>query len=317
MINRRVAVGAGLGWLAGFSPLAAALSRTTSCCCDHHVRLGCGRKLSYCEYGDPSGPLVFYFHGTPGSRYEAGLIADDVCSAGVRLIAVDRPGMGCSTHVPYRRILDWPRDVVQLAACLGYGDSAFGILAMSGGAPYAAACALCIPERLTHVAIVSGHTPPGACGVCPGAEDKKIALIANHQRLGRLGLGLIGRRLDRKPEKVVEMATGSWSAADRRLVLCNPRYYRNLVANLRTATQCGPDGTVTDIHLLGHCWGFDLGCVPGERISIWQGGCDPIAHPTMGRYFHRKFCGSELHYDRCAGHVTMLKWHAGEILERF
>jgi hypothetical protein len=29
-----------------------------------------GRQISYCEYGDPKGKPVFYFHGTPGSRYE-------------------------------------------------------------------------------------------------------------------------------------------------------------------------------------------------------------------------------------------------------
>ena len=35
--------------------------------------------------------------------------------AGIRLIAVDRPGIGLSDHQPDRTILDWPEDVAHLA----------------------------------------------------------------------------------------------------------------------------------------------------------------------------------------------------------
>ncbi len=317
MISRRGALVAGAAFFSAAWPTSPAMGRSTHTCRDRLVRLKGGRVLSYREYGNPAGPLVLYFHGTPGSRFEAGLIEDDACCAGVRLVSIDRPGMGCSTYDACRRILDWPCDAVELADTLGGCGSPFGILALSGGAPYAAACALRIPERLTHVAIVSGHTPPDAPGVCPGSEDKKIALIARHQRLGNLALGLISRRLDRKPEKVITKATSSWTAADRQLVLCNPRHHRNLIANLAAATHCGPHGAVTDIHLLGSPWCFSLGAIQGVNVSIWQGGCDPIATPSMGRYFHRHIAGSELRIDPHAGHVTMFKWHAAEILARF
>jgi len=38
---------------------------------------------------------------------------DDALAAslGIRLIAVDRPGIGLSTGRPGRRLLDWPGDV--------------------------------------------------------------------------------------------------------------------------------------------------------------------------------------------------------------
>ena len=35
-----------------------------------YIRLGDNRRISFCEYGDPQGKPVFYFHGTPGSRNE-------------------------------------------------------------------------------------------------------------------------------------------------------------------------------------------------------------------------------------------------------
>ena len=33
------------------------------------ISLEDGRTLAYAEYGDPYGKPVFFFHGTPGSRF--------------------------------------------------------------------------------------------------------------------------------------------------------------------------------------------------------------------------------------------------------
>jgi pimeloyl-ACP methyl ester carboxylesterase len=309
MLNRREVLTAGATLLAAGLPAAPLHG--------DQVPSSGGRRIAYREYGDPSGQLVFYFHGTPGSRLEAALVAEDAHAAGIRLITVDRPGLGCSAYYECRRVLDWPADVLRLADSLGYADAPFGIVGMSGGAPYAAACALKFPHRLTHVAIVSGHAPMCAPGVCPGNQDELIELIARRQRLGNAAFKLIDRKLQRKPDKVVNMVTKNWTAADKRLVLCNPRHYRQLVANLNEAGRCGPAGIVTDIRLLACPWGFSLCRVQGVPVSVWQGGCDRIVTPSMGRYFHRQIADSELIEDPRAGHVAMLKWHSREIFSRF
>jgi len=64
------------------------------------VRLGDGRRLAYAEYGDPHGTPSLYFHGTPGSRLEAGMLDDAARREGVRLIGIDRPGYGYSDRDP-------------------------------------------------------------------------------------------------------------------------------------------------------------------------------------------------------------------------
>jgi pimeloyl-ACP methyl ester carboxylesterase len=55
------------------------------------------------EVGDPAGAPVLYLHGTPDSRLarhpDDGLAA----AAGVRLLAIDRPGYGGSSPLPHRR----------------------------------------------------------------------------------------------------------------------------------------------------------------------------------------------------------------------
>src|SRR5690606_4687729 len=125
---------AGAALPCGATPTFAIPQITTS-----RLKLSSGRWLSYSECGDPAGRLVFYFHGTPGSRLEVRLIEAEAYQAGIRLVAIDRPGLGGSTHYPSRQIVHWPADVEQLAAALGYAEAPYGILAMSGGAPYATA----------------------------------------------------------------------------------------------------------------------------------------------------------------------------------
>jgi pimeloyl-ACP methyl ester carboxylesterase len=320
MITRREALAAGAALLSATitSPFATkAFGAQANQARLGRFRLANGCVLAYCEFGDPAGPLVFYFHGTPGSRLEPGLIDAEARAAGLHIIAIDRPGIGRSTYQTGRRICDWPHDVVQLADALGYAGSAFGVIGFSGGAPYATACARLIPHRLTHVAVVSGHGPLGAPGVSAGSADKVIGLIMRRPRLSRMGLNFVSRRLDRQPDKVARRVMRSWAEVDRQLVLCNPHYYEFLIDNLDEAVRSGVDGLATDVRLLGGPWDFDLCDIQGVRVSIWQGGCDTISPPSTGRYFHSHIAGSEYHIDPRAAHVTMFKWHAAEILSRF
>ena len=121
---------------------------------DSTITLADGRRLAYTEWGDPGGKPLFGFHGTPQSRLwcpdEPATVA-----AGVRLITIDRPGIGRSDVLEARRFSDWPPDVVALADHLGIDR--FAVVGWSAGGPYAAACAALIPSRLTAVGIVSSR----------------------------------------------------------------------------------------------------------------------------------------------------------------
>ena len=121
------------------------------------VTLQDGRQLGYAEYGNPEGKPIFYFHGTPGSRLEAGHLQNIAILNHYRLIGIDRPGMGLSSFHLKHTILSWPDDVEMFADCLGINK--FSIVGHSGGAPFVAACAYKIPHRLYGAAIVSGPAP--------------------------------------------------------------------------------------------------------------------------------------------------------------
>lgn len=65
-----------------------------------------GRRLGYAEYGRVGGEVFCYFHGHPGSRLEAAFCDAAAERAGVRVVALDRPGYGLSDPQPGRRMLD-------------------------------------------------------------------------------------------------------------------------------------------------------------------------------------------------------------------
>ena len=117
-----------------------------------YITLPDGRRLAYAEYGDPLGIPVVYCHGFPGSRLEAALFHDTAKQGGVRVISADRNGLGDSDYLPNRTMLDWPDDVAAMADALGLDR--FHLLGVSGGGPYALACAYRIPERLKGLALV-------------------------------------------------------------------------------------------------------------------------------------------------------------------
>ena len=120
---------------------------------DKEIRLGDGRRLAFCEFGTVDGPPAFFFHGWPGSRLDFAPNHDAAVDARVRVIAVDRPGIGGSDPQPGRRVLDWPTDVAELADSLGL--ERFAVLGFSFGGPYLRACAYALPDRITRAGLVS------------------------------------------------------------------------------------------------------------------------------------------------------------------
>jgi pimeloyl-ACP methyl ester carboxylesterase len=67
---------------------------------DRTIQLLDGRRLGDAEFGDRAGVPAIYFHGWPGARVESRLGDDAARLSRVRLIAINRPGMGLSAFQP-------------------------------------------------------------------------------------------------------------------------------------------------------------------------------------------------------------------------
>ena len=131
------------------------------------ISLPDGRKLGYAEYGTPTGVPIVYMPGFPSSRIEGAILDPEASKVGARIISIDRPGYGLSSPQKERTVLSHAQDVEALTNHLGL--QRYGVLGISGGGPYALACARALPaEKLRAVSIVCGLGSPdmGYWGMC-------------------------------------------------------------------------------------------------------------------------------------------------------
>ncbi|SFR56330.1 Pimeloyl-ACP methyl ester carboxylesterase [Halogeometricum rufum] len=147
------------------------------------VTVGDGRHVAYAEYGDPEGVPVVFLHGTPGSRRLAALFDDAARRAGVRVLAIDRPGYGRSSPWPGRTLRDTGAFVT--AVLDDAGVTRAGVVGFSGGGPHALAVAATHGERVRRVDVVAGAVPPSLASSKPAALRAFEVLAAATPTLAR------------------------------------------------------------------------------------------------------------------------------------
>ncbi len=271
-----------------------------------------GRTLGFAEYGDPDGHPVFFFHGTPGSRLQAADFQDAALARHCRFFGIDRPGMGLSSMSKQHGLLSWADDIRELADHLNI--SQFSIIAHSGGAPFALACAYAFPERIHGIAIVSGLGPT----LIPGANEGMNRGMRIINVLSRMIPGLswllmqVHRSLLSKPERFKSMLQ-QLSEPDR-IILDNPKQWSAmLVAQTETFRQ-GVAGPAREFQLLVREWGFDLSKITCP-VTIWYGQLDSQVPRSHAEIYKRLLPNSELKISDKDAHLSMLYNHVEEILE--
>jgi len=250
-----------------------------------------GRTLGFAEYGDPAGNVLFYFHGYPGARVEARLLAEPAERLGIRLIGIDRPGMGLSTFQARRRFLDWPSDVAELADKLGIDR--FSVVGCSGGGPYAIACACKIPDRLV------------ACGIVAGAGIAGPFLWLISRGLPWLLSPLI-RPFFQDEEHAARFGRSFnrwWPEPDRKV---RPRIGNILAASVAEAFRQGSKGPAYEGTLLGGHWDFNPEDVHYPNLYWWHGERDRHVPIAMGRAVAARLSGCKAIYYPDEGHISLI-----------
>jgi pimeloyl-ACP methyl ester carboxylesterase len=236
-----------------------------------------GRKLGYAEFGDPHGPLVFWFHGIPGARRQvppAGRRAAD--ELGLRVVCVERPGVGRSTNHSYKGLQDWADDVALLADRLGHEQ--FQIVGLSGGGPYALACAHELPGRVVAVGLLGSLVPTAgeeaaAAGIVALARRFNHALALLSRPLGRTFWGFI--RAVNPVSHPIYRAFGRLMPEGDRRVLNDPGVEAMFIDDLIVASRHQFHAMINDLVLIGRPWGFRLAGI-NVPVRWWHGNADSV-----------------------------------------
>jgi pimeloyl-ACP methyl ester carboxylesterase len=250
---------------------------------DGTLLLGDGRRLGYALYGRPGGEPLFYFHGHPGSRLEARFAHQAAAEAGLRVIALDRPGYGLSDFQPGQAITDWPADVAEAAGLLRIGR--FSVAGASGGGPYALACAWRLPGQVIQAAVISGVGPYQVPGITRGMRWRnRIAFQwgARWPALARALMRSMHGNITSRPERTIEALARAMSPVDAAVVR-RPGVRNVLIADLTEAFRQGIQGAALDVVLLGRPWGFVLREIQ-PVVHLWQGEADTLVPAAMGKY---------------------------------
>lgn len=273
-----------------------------------------GRRLGYARYGAADGRPVFYLHGLPGSRFECRLIDRAAQTAGVCVIAPERPGYGQSSPRPADGLLNDARDIRALADALHI--DCFAVIGVSGGAPSALACAHAMPDRVLKISLVAGLGPLYVAELRADLRRTLrllVRLASARPRLFSLAFGrpvaMLGRHWPGLLIRLMAMLNG---APDRRTLL-QPSTVRHFAPSLRACFAQGDRGGLRDLRQYRRRWDFELGAI-AQPVQLWHGLRDPVVPPSHSRYLHARLPASTLELVADAGHFSLPIEHQQEIL---
>ncbi|KAF2441596.1 alpha/beta-hydrolase [Karstenula rhodostoma CBS 690.94] len=291
------------------------------------IVLPSGRKLAFAEYGKPNGRPVIYLHGFPMCRLEAMAFDAPASRANIRIIAPDRPGIGYSSFFASRTILDYAEDVTALYQHLNLRRCA--ILGVSGGTPFALACARALPkECLNGVGILSGMGTyeKTDVGLVPMPSRVTGWLARNVPRTLRVvtdafvaGLRRVVKWtwVQQRLDQLVDQAKQSKNEWEKDALDApkqeetdenwTPMASRERLLNaLFEPFRQGSKGVVQEAALVSQPWGFRLEEIE-NAVTIWHGAKDKNASIEWIRAMARRIPEAVLKEYKEDTHGSMVK----------
>lgn len=258
------------------------------------VPLSDGRALAWGQWGPRDGWPVLFFSGAAMARTLA-FATDRLDALGIRLISVDRPGIGGSDGAPGRTFEGWIDDVRQLVGALDADDH--GLVAFSMGAPFAYACAAAgLPRALAVVAGQDDLRDPAHGPLLDAHLQQLLALLDADPAGFEAGFGA-----QAGPELIWRLTVETSSQLDRAVYLA-PAFaaaYREALAD-GFAQSAG--GYARDFVLAAGRWPFALDQI-ATPVDLWYGAHDEstVHSPDRGARLAQRLPHARHHLIRDAG----------------
>ena len=279
-----------------------------------NIAVGDDRQMGFAEFGDPQGRAVFWLHGTPGARrqipMEARVYAEQ---RQIRLIGVDRPGIGSSSPYQYDTVFAFAEDLRTIADTLGIDR--FEVIGLSGGGPYTLACAAAMPDRVVAAGVLGGVAPVRGADAIGGGVSTLITAAAPVVEVAGAPLRLVASQLIRLIRPVAEPALYAYARispeADRRL-LVRPEFKAMFLDDLLNGSRKQLAAPFADVVVFARDWGFRLDEVK-VPIRWWHGDRDHIVPFEHGQHVVSRLPDAQLTHLPGESHLAGLG-RAEEIL---
>jgi pimeloyl-ACP methyl ester carboxylesterase len=242
---------------------------------DRIIRLRDGRTLGFSDLGDPDGFPVVYCHGGLSCRIDAASAAAPARSAGIRVLALDRPGIGLSQRNRGFTLADWTADVRDVTEQLGLDR--FAAMGWSFGGAYAAAIGSYLPDSVSDVVLIASGIPrdwPGMIDGINSMDRSFLRLSGTGSILDRTAFVAMRVAASRAPRQFVRATVRGLSPQSRAAILRDPQEF------VRATTEglSDPAGVVDDYRIWNAPWGFDLAEL-SMPVHLWHGSHDELCPP--------------------------------------
>jgi pimeloyl-ACP methyl ester carboxylesterase len=247
------------------------------------------------------------FHGLPGSRLQQHPDESIAAGLGARVIYLDRPGFGLSDAFPDRTLASWPADVAAVVDALHVDR--FAVVGISGGGPFALACAALLGDRLTRVAVASGVGPPGSMPTHDMTLPVWLAFGTARAAPWLLAGALtVAAQLGKShPARYLDLVAAHMAAADRP-ILARPAVREMYARDLPEAFRQGPSAMIEDLALLSAPWGLpleDVRCF----VKLWHGDADRMVPVEASKRVVKIVPGATLAVCPGEGHFLVIdRW---------
>jgi pimeloyl-ACP methyl ester carboxylesterase len=286
-----------------------------------HVTLSDGRRVDTYTGGNPDGPAVLLQHGMPQCRLAAAHVEGGAAEAGVRLLALSRPGFGQSTIAP-PNLAACGHDAVEVAAALG--AETFAVLGISFGAPFAAATALADPERVTALGICVGMGPWRILDIddpdlAPeldilalddqGRTDE--ALAAYRELMAAVFADILGHETNEELMSAFDALATPDGAPPEDPSTFPPEWRDRFARDIREALTTY-DGIAHDNIATGRAWDIDPTTIR-QPTHLWYGAEDHLLPIEHGRWWRTQIPHAELTIRPGTGHGGTYFVHSADM----
>jgi pimeloyl-ACP methyl ester carboxylesterase len=281
-----------------------------------NIAVGDDRQIGFAEFGDPQGRAIFWLHGTPGARRQIPMEARVYAErASIRLIGIDRPGIGSSTPYQYDTVFAFAEDLRTMADTLGIDKMV--VVGLSGGGPYTLACAAAMPDRVVAAGVIGGVAPTtGSDAISGGLMGNVGVRLAPFLQVVGGPLRLAASAFIRLVKPVASPAADLYGRvspeADRRL-LARPEIKAMFLDDLLNGSRKQMAAPFADIVVFARDWGFRLGDIT-VPVRWWHGDADHIVPFAHGEHVVSKLSDAQLYPMPGESHLAGLG-RAEEILQ--